>query len=128
MDYKPLLILVAAVFVFSCSKTDEPAEYLKPVKYSKNTPVKFADFDMTYVGERRESIPFHAGKEITIVFHDFRISNEKESKTITWTSGTGDIAPVNFEFNGSKYRLELRILEKEKKKLADDELVITKLQ
>jgi len=87
----------------------------------------FADFYITYIGERRETIPFHNGKEITIIFHDFRITKDNLNKTITWSSGTGDIAPVDFEINGMKFQLELRYFEKEKKKLRDDEMVVTKM-
>jgi hypothetical protein len=113
-------------FFSSCSKSDSPADYSKPVQYSKGTPVKFKDFDITYMGERRETVPFHNGKEITMVFHDFKITKDNLDKTISWSSGTGDIAPAEFDFNGMKFQLELRYYEKEKKKLDDDEMVVTK--
>jgi len=120
------ILLIFILFFFSCSKkTELPIEYSKPVKYSKNTPVQFPDFDITYIGERKESIPFHDGKEITIIYHDFKINNDKYYRTVTWTSGTGDIAPEDFEFNGMKFRLELRYFEKEKRKLENGELVVT---
>jgi len=124
------IYLIIYIFLFSlffyCSKSDSPAEYFKPVKYSKNEPVKFADFEITYLGERRETVPFNNGKELTMVFHDFKITKDNLNKTVSWSSGTGDIAPVEFNFNGMKFQLELRYYEKEKKKLDDNEMVVTK--
>jgi hypothetical protein len=79
------------------------------------------------VGERKQTTTFPNGNTFTFTYYDFKIKNDKEEKTISWTSGTGEIAPAYFEINGMKFMLELRYWEKEKKKLDDDELVITKM-
>lgn len=44
-------------------------------------------------------------------------------KVVSWTSGTGDIVPAEFEINGNNYYLELGMSEKHGQ-LQQDELVI----
>jgi hypothetical protein len=51
------------------------------------------------------------------------VRNANVEKVVSWSSGTGDIAPVEFEIGGKHYQLELRHSEK-LGKLQDNELVI----
>lgn len=85
-------------------------------------PVKFEDFTIVYIGERRASSDiFPRG----FLYHDFKIQIQIEEKTVSWTSGIGDIAPTAFEIGGKNYELELKISDK-LGKLAENELVIWK--
>ncbi|RPI18943.1 MAG: hypothetical protein EHM58_03545 [Ignavibacteriae bacterium] len=110
-----------------CNDSNSASQYSSVVRYDLNKTIAFPDFDLTYIGERKETSKFPNGNSFTFTFYDFKIKKGDVEKTISWSSGTGDIAPANFEFNGQKYTLELRYFEKEKEKLDNDELVISKL-
>lgn len=98
--------------------------YGEKIKFRQNQPVKFADFNLTYVGERRVSSDnFPRG----FLYHDFKLEAGKDVQTISWTSGTGDIGPARFTVGGQNYELELGISDK-LGRLADDELVVWKKQ
>lgn len=81
---------------------------------------------MEFTGERTEKKEFDNGNSITFRFFDFKISNDKESKTISWSAGTGDIAPSDFEFDGKKYQIEMSKSESLNKRLNKNEIVIVK--
>lgn len=90
------------------------------IQFTKGEVVKFPDFDLTYLGERRVSSPvFKPG----FIYHDFFITRDEESEAMSWSSGTGDILPQSFEVAGQWYQLELRYAES-MGWLKDDELVI----
>jgi hypothetical protein len=72
------------------------------------------------VGERRESLPIYPR---AFLYYDFKITKEKTEKAVSWTAGTGDIAPARFEISGKHYQLESRHSDK-LGKLKDNELVI----
>lgn len=75
-----------------------------------------------YIGEHRVSNDkFPNG----FLYQDFKAKTINEEKTISWSSGTGDIAPTVFEIGGKNYELELRISDK-LGKLAENELVVWK--
>ena len=124
-----LLTLTSFVILFplSCRGKNSDGDYSKVVSFSKDAPVSFPDFELTYTGERKQTTTFPNGNSFTFTYYDFKIKNDKEERTISWSAGTGEIAPAYFEINGVKFMLELRYWEKEKKKLDGDELVITKL-
>lgn len=94
--------------------------YGSKTPFTKGDVVKFPDFDLTYLGERKISSPvFKAG----FIYHDFFIAKGEESEAMSWSSGTGEIAPQSFEVAGQWYQLELRYAEGVGW-LKDDELVI----
>lgn len=96
--------------------------YGEKITFWQNQPIKFTDFNLTYTGERRvSSDKFPNG----FLYQDFKAKTEKDEKTISWSSGTGDIAPIVFEIGGKNYELELRISDK-LGKLAENELVVWK--
>lgn len=128
MFYKIFFIsLISFIFsaAISCSHGNISGNYGEITSYKKDQPVLFPDFTLTYTGERKETSTFPNGKKFTFTFYDFKIKSNDEEKTISWTSGTGVIEPLDFEFAGKKFTLELRYRENEKKKLDEDELVIT---
>lgn len=106
------------------NKTDDSAArpYGEKIAFRQNQPIKFADFNLTYTGERRvSSDKFPNG----FLYHDFKAKTANEEKTVSWSSGTGEIAPTAFEIGGKNYELELSMSDK-LGKLAENELVIWK--
>ncbi len=106
------------------NRTGDSAQrfYGEKIKFWQNQPVKFTDFNLTYVGERRvTSDKFPRG----FLYRDFKVEAGKEEQTISWSSGTGDIAPTQFTIGRQNYELELAMSDK-LGKLAEDELVIWK--
>jgi hypothetical protein len=57
------------------------------------------------------------------LYYDFKVRTANIEKAVSWSSGTGDIGPVQFEIAGKHYQLELRHSDK-LGKLKDNELVI----
>ena len=121
-----LISYLIVIFASGCNKLNNIAEYDNIVKFDNDVPIKFPDFEMTYVGERKDTSIFPNGSTFTFTYNVFKLKNDIKSDSVTWTSGTGEIGPIYFEFSGSKYSIELKYWEKQKKKLDEDELVITK--
>jgi hypothetical protein len=125
--FKIIILLLVLSTIIGCRASNSAADYDKIVTFSQDKPVKFSDFELTYVGERKQTSTFPNGNSFTFTYNVFKIKNENKADSVAWTSGTGEIGPIYFEFRGSKYSIELKYWEKEKKKLDEDELVITKL-
>jgi hypothetical protein len=90
------------------------------VKYCAGQKIEFPDFVIEYVGERRQSVSAYPRG---FLYYDFKVRNANVEKVVSWSSGTGDIGPVEFEIGGKHYQLELRHSDK-LGKLNDNELVI----
>ena len=102
--------------------TVQAADLGARVAYQKDTPVSFAAFTLTYVGERRVVTPkFPPG----MTFYDFKLTSPQGTQTISWSSGTGDIGPTIFRVGGEQFGLELKRSDK-LGKLKDHELVVTR--
>ena len=118
-----LVPLLGAIFAFagvvSRGHAKQNASYGTRVKYRAGK-IEFPDFTVEYLGERRKSLPVYPRG---FLYYDFKITSGKTEKVISWTTGTGDIAPIQFEISGKHYQLELRHLDK-LGKLNDNELVI----
>ncbi|MEP6901995.1 MAG: hypothetical protein ABJA66_09605 [Actinomycetota bacterium] len=123
------LFILLGLFSAFCNstKTDPLTEFASmefgaKVKFSPNVRIKFKDFSIIYIGERRvSSEKFPNG----FLYYDFKVQNQIENITISWTSGTGEIAPTAFQIGGNTYELELAMSDK-LGKLAENELVIWK--
>lgn len=123
------IFILLGLFSSFCSstKTDPLTEFAlmefgEKVKFLPNTRIKFKDFSIIYIGERRvSSTKFPNG----FLYYDFKVQNQIEDITISWTSGTGDIAPISFMIGGKNYELELKVSDK-LGKLAENELVVWK--
>lgn len=96
--------LCFAAFAVACSRTGQAAEYGAKVPFQKEVPVAFADFALTYVGERHV-----AGAKYPRGFtvHDFKVTAGSNTQTVSWSSGTGDIGPTPFQVGAKKFQLEL---------------------
>lgn len=97
------------------------AEFGQPVTFAKGRPVEVGGLVVEYLGDRHVDHPvFKPG----FTFQDFRIGNGKESKTVSWSGGTGCIGPVDFSLGGVTYMLELRASVARKGWLKDNQLVL----
>jgi hypothetical protein len=112
--------ILMALFCSLIGSSGFAAEFGTKVVFKKDQALAFPGLVVTYLGERRVANErFPPG----FVYYDFRIEGGKETKTVSWTSGTGDIGPAPFQIGGQRYLLELRISDK-LGRLKDDELVI----
>jgi len=114
--------LLAFVGPVSCGQaaSEQKASYGTRVKYQAGQKIEFPDFTVEYVGERRKSLPVYPRG---FLYYDFKVRTANIEKVVFWSSGTGDIGPVEFEIGGKHYQLELRHSDK-LGKLNDNELVI----
>lgn len=83
---------------------DSTAAYGAKVTYAKGTTIHFPDFDLTYIGTRKEPSKVYPRG---FTYEDFRVSKGSRSTTVSWTGGTGLVVPCAFKFDGQKYQLML---------------------
>ncbi|HLG19841.1 MAG TPA: hypothetical protein VI895_08530 [Bdellovibrionota bacterium] len=102
-------------------KQNIEARYGEKVKFTKGDPMQFPDFKMTFNGTRNVPVPQYTHG--FFVYYDFQIVQNKESQIVSWSSGTGDIAPVSFSVGEKRFQLELGISDT-KGQLQSNELVI----
>ena len=115
--------LLAFVDPVSCGQaaSEQKASYGTRVKYQAGQEIEFPDFTVEYVGERRKSLPVYPRG---FLYYDFKVRTANIEKVVSWSSGTGDIGPVEFEIGSKRFLLELRRSDK-LGKLSNDELVIS---
>ena len=114
--------LLAFVGPVSCGQaaSEQKASYGTRVKYQAGQKIEFPDFTVEYVGESRKSLPVYPRG---FLYYDFKVRTANIEKVVSWSSGTGDIGPVEFEIGSKRFLLELRRSDK-LGKLQDNELVI----
>jgi len=116
-----LLGFVLGLFAAACAPESRAAEYGTKVAFKKNTPVTFAEFALTYLGERHvQSQVYPRGFTV----HDFQVGSGPGTQKISWSSGTGDIGPTIFRVGGKQFGLELSRSDK-LGPLKANELVVT---
>ncbi len=126
INFKLIILIFISLFTLNCSNQSGMNEYDSVVKFSKGEQLKFPDFTLEYTGERTETKQFPNGNSVTMKFHEFNVTSSASKKQISWSSGTGDIAPVGFEIDGKNFEIEMSFSEKLKTKLSENELVIVK--
>src|SRR5206468_5383562 len=116
--------LLAFVGPVSCGQaaSEQKASYGTRVKYQAGQKIEFPDFTVEYVGERRKSLPVYPRG---FLYYDFKVRTANIEKVVSWSNGTGDIGPVEFEIGSKRFLLELRRSDK-LGKLEENELVISK--
>ena len=114
------LSLVAFAMPACSSGRGSGSAYGTKVKFSKGATLSFSDFDLTYTGIRK--VPSSAYPR-GFTFHDFEAARGGTIKRVSWSSGTGDIGPTVYQFDGKEFWLELSRSEK-LGKLAENEMVI----
>jgi hypothetical protein len=99
------------------------ASYGAKVCFSRGATLHFPDFDLTYLGRRKEPSKVYPNG---FTYEDFCVSYGSLSETVSWSSGTGLIAPRQFKFAVNTYQLML-VHGGSVGKLKSDELVVIKL-
>jgi hypothetical protein len=98
-------------------------EYGKKINYLDREAIPLPDFSVRFLKEGHEESPvFRPG----FTFYDFEISNGTETKTISWSSGTGEIGPTYFELGGGQYVLELKASKAFDGFMKDGEMIVWK--
>lgn len=120
MRTKHWIAICVLLGVIGCASADPPA-YGVPTRFAKGREIVFPDFSIRYLGERRMIVPqFRQG----FLYHDFEVKAAAETKTVSWTSGTGVIDSASFEIGGKPFELEMRGSVARKGWLRDDEFVL----
>jgi hypothetical protein len=118
----PSFAAVLAAFVTAVLAASAiAAEFGQPVRFNKGQPIAIGPLTIEYLGDRHVS---HPVIKPGFTFHDFKVSDGRETKTIAWSSGTGEIGPHAFTLAGTQYQLELRRSIARQGWLRDDELVL----
>jgi hypothetical protein len=110
-----------AVLPESCSPAPAVNGYGTRVSFSRGRPLKFPDFVLEYVGNRRVSSKQYPRG---FLYRDFTVSSGSERIGVSWTAGTGDIGPTPFTVGGKRFGLEL-VRSDSLGPLKPNELVIT---
>lgn len=114
--------LLGACYVPSRTPIGE-YQYGKKMNYLDREIKKLPDFSIRFLNERHEQSPvFRPG----FTFYDFEITNGTETKTVSWSSGTGDVGPTFFDFDGQRYVLELKASKAFDGFMKDGEMVVWK--
>ncbi|MBX7137099.1 MAG: hypothetical protein K1X83_03875 [Oligoflexia bacterium] len=120
------ILLLANLGISAWAQT-APAvgSYSAKIKYQQEIALAFRDFSLTFKG--RETTDYRTASGQRIPFGPrfvFELSTPSEHRSISWSSGTGVIAPANFRVGTSCFALELSYSDR-LGKLAPDELVIS---
>jgi hypothetical protein len=86
------------------SAENQMQKYGEKVSYAGGKELKFPDFSIKFIGKREET---SSNSQLKMIFYDFEVAKGETKKKISWSSGTGDIAPTFFEINGANFVLEL---------------------
>lgn len=78
--------------------------YGEKVQYKKGDVIYFLDFAVRPIGERKVDAPDYSVGYFE--YEDFEIFTQEEKKVISWSLGTGDIAPEIFMFHDKEFVLE----------------------
>lgn len=99
--------------------------YSQKVRYAKDRDLKFPDFTLRYLGQRKVIPPQYPRG---FIYYDFRVTDGSgKAQKIIWSSGTGLIDWTDFSVGDKKFGLELQSSEV-LGKLAPDELVVSPLE
>lgn len=113
--------LTALFFVLALSA--QAADYGVKTRFDKGSPLTFPDCELIFQGTRKVSSPVYARG---FVNYDFRARSGGKTVDVSWSEGTGLIAPKAFTLNGEKFVLELKGSAAFKGWMKDNELVLWK--
>ncbi len=113
--------LAALIIVFALSAS--AADYGEKTRFEKGRPLTFPDCELVFQGTRKVSSPVYTRG---FVNYDFQARAGGKTADVSWSEGTGLIAPKLFTINGEKFVLELKGSKAFKGWLKDNELVLWK--
>lgn len=102
------LLFSAAVGIFFYhtyfSNASKNVRYNEKINYKKEQSLVFPDFTLSFTGiteKKSDKIKF------TFKYYNFIVKNSSEEKNFSWSPGTGDTAPADFEIGGKKYSFDV---------------------
>lgn len=121
-----LSIIVLIIGVYSIFKAirinNQTIAYEKVIQFSKNRTLQFPDFKIVSTGVTREQVT----PNLNFTYYNFLITDlNNATRTLIWSSGTGEVAPKDFVIGNKVYQLELGYSNKDNKWISNDELVIS---
>lgn len=113
---------LAAVFL-AFAVSAQAADYGVKTRFDKGKPLKFPDCELVFNGTRKVSSPVYTRG---FVNYDFKANAGGKTTDVSWSEGTGLIAPKYFTVNGGKFVLELKGSAAFKGWMKENELVLWK--
>ena len=83
------------------------ADYGTKVRFSRGEWIDFPDFSLTSLGTGTYT---GGGRHVPMTYYYFRLVRGNKDTIIFWSSGTGLITPVPFEFNNEDFLIEMRLM------------------
>jgi hypothetical protein len=96
--------LLAVLTLFSTAAGAD-VSYGAKAKFQQGRSESFLHFRLEYIGERRAASP---QVPRGFVYQDFIVTTDAERVPLSWSAGTGDIAPEPFTIAGERFELELQ--------------------
>ena len=117
-----LMAILSTTWISCVRGSSSPVEaaYGAKVRFHEWRPLRFPDFELTYVG-RRHVTPLQYPRGWWM--HDFKVSAGGVEQTVSWSAGTGSIGPSQFSVRDSLFQIELVHSDK-LGKLAEDQVVV----
>lgn len=124
---KKLWILLITFCLTACglSGGNNVQNYGEKVNYSNGKEIKYPDFTVKFSGTHEKGFPL-PDSATKMVFYDFQVTKGDKKQTVSWSSGTGDIAPSFFYVDGVDYVLEMKQSDVIKESLGEGNIVIWK--
>lgn len=101
------------------------AIYGEKISYTSGKELKFPDFSVKFTGTREKPYPTE-NSSLKMIFYDFEVKKNDKKQTVSWSSGTGDIAPSFFYVEGADFVLELKRSDVAKDSLDEGVLIVWK--
>jgi hypothetical protein len=122
--FAPYLLALSSLVVAGVGSASalEFVPYGEKIIFETNSPLQFADFKLTFLGEHRVTPPQYPRGWLV---YEFRVVQGGESLLVSWSAGLGDISPSPFTVSGKQFFLELAF-SNTLGQLKKNELVITK--
>lgn len=114
---------LAAMLLLSLALTAGGAEYGVKTRFQKGKPLAFPDCELVFTGTRQVASGAYPRGFLN---YDFKAHSGGKSKDVSWSAGTGLIAPRSFSLNGKEYVLELKGSAAFKGWMKEDELILWK--
>ena len=101
----------------------ESVTYGQVVHVREGDTLQFPDFRITFRG--KTSAKSDVAQGLSSSQYDFIVAtSDGKEQVIMWSSGTGEVVPLNFAVGNTVYQVELKFSEKTGASLADNEMVV----
>jgi hypothetical protein len=123
------MLLLLSQFCLCSQKTEYLNQYGKVIKYSTGSIIEYPDFSIRFTGTKHVKPDVYPRGWLVYEF-EVLPQNGVTWMRISWSSGTGCIAPTYFKVNRKEFVLELDSSvaepDHEKSNLEENEMIIWK--